>query len=140
MAAAYSQDLRNRVMAARDQGMATKQVAQLFQVSPAWVRRVMQRRREHGETQPRPRGGVTEVKIDLQHLRELVEQQPDATTAQLHQRLGCDCSPSAVGMALKRLGFSFKKRRSMRPNRIDRTSRTAANNGDNNNPTNPPVD
>jgi transposase len=118
MAVAYSQDLRDRVIAARERGLKTKQVANLFGVSSSWVRRVIQRKRDCGETAPRPRGGVTVIKIDLERLRELVSQQPDATTYQLHERLGIECSVSAVGMALKRLGLSFKKRRSMRPSRI----------------------
>ena len=122
MGAAYSQDLRDRVIAARDPGLRTKQVADLFHVSSSWVRRVMQRRRETGETTPRPRGGATVVKIDLNRLRQLVNEQPDATTKELHARLGVDCSVSAVDMALRRLGFSFKKRRSMRRSRIARTS------------------
>lgn len=130
MAVAYSQDLRDRVMAARDRGLKTKQVASLFGVSASWVRRVMQRRREHGETTPRPRGGVTVVKIDMARLRALVEQQPDATARQLHARLGIDCSVSAVDMALRRLGFTFKKRRCMLPNRIAPTSPNAVGNGD----------
>src|SRR5437764_7055673 len=121
MGAAYSQDLRDRIMAARDEGMATKRVAQLFRVSASWVRRVMQRRREHGQRSPRPRGGATVIKIDLDQLRQLVEQQPDATARQLHQRLGIQCSVSAVDMALRRMGLSFKKRRCMPPSRIDRT-------------------
>ena len=65
MGAAYSQDLRDRIIAARDRGLPSKQVADLFRVSCSWVRRVMQRKRECGETGPRPRGGVTIVKIDL---------------------------------------------------------------------------
>jgi len=111
MSVAYSQDLRDRVMAARDRGMATKEVADLFHVSPAWVRRVMQRRREHGQLSPRPRGGITVVKIDLDRLRQLVHDQPDATVKELHARLNISCSISAVDMALRRLGFTFKKRR-----------------------------
>jgi len=74
MGAAYSQDLRDRVLAARDRGLKTKAVADLFQVSCSWVRRVMQRRRENQETGPRPRGGATVIKIDLAKLRELVAQ------------------------------------------------------------------
>jgi len=110
MGAAYSQDFRDRVIAARERGMGTRRVADLFKVSEAWVRRVMQRLREHGETSPRPRGGATVVKIDLQRLRELVEQQPDATLRELHERLDVACSLSAVDKALRRLGFSFKKK------------------------------
>jgi transposase len=134
MGAAYSQDLRDRVIAARDRGMKTKQVADLFNVSPAWVRRVIQRLREQGETSPRPRGGVTVVKIDMDRLRELVEAQPEATVRELHQRLGVDCSVSAVDMALRRMNLSFKKRRSMPPNRIGPTSPSVANSGVTSNP------
>jgi transposase len=129
MAESYSQDLRLRVLGARDRGLKTRQVADLFCVSSSWVRRVVQRRREHGQTAPRPRGGATLLKIDLERLRQLVERQPDATTRELHQRLGVACCESAVGAALKRLGLSFKKRRSMRPSRTGPTSRNAASNG-----------
>ncbi len=130
MSAAYSNDLRDRVIAARDGGMKTKRVAELFRVSASWVRRVMQRRRECGETTPRPRGGATIVKIDLDRLRQLAQEQPDATARELHERLGIACSVSAVDMALRRLGLSFKKRRSMRPSRIGRMSRKNAGNGE----------
>jgi len=118
MGIAYSQDLRDRVIAARDRGLKTKPVASLFRVSASWVRRVMQRRRQTGETTPRPRGGATVVKIDLDRLRQLVHEQPDATARELHQRLGIDCSVSAVDRALRRAGLSFKKRRSTPPSRI----------------------
>ena len=121
MSAAYSQDLRDRIIAARDDGMPTKRVAQLFRVSPSWVRRVMQRRREHGQRSPRPRGGATVIKIDLDQLRQLVQQQPDATARQLHARLGIACSVSAVDMALRRMGLSFKKRRCTPPSRTGLT-------------------
>jgi transposase len=129
MGASYSQDLRDRVLGARDRGLKTKQVADLFSVSASWVRRVMQRRREHGQTAPRPRGGVTVVKIDMERLRQLVHEQPDATTRELHGRLGIACSESAVGMALKRLGLSFKKRRSMQPSRTGLMSPRDASSG-----------
>jgi transposase len=130
MGAAYSQDLRDRIIAARDGGRKTNEVAKLFQVSASWVRRVMQRRRECGETRPRPRGGATIVKIDLDRLRELVAQQPDATVRELHQRLGIACSVSAVDMALRRAGLSVKKSRCTPPSRIGRTSRPSAGNGE----------
>jgi transposase len=117
MGAAYPQALRDRVLAACDRGMKTKQVADLFDVSSSWVRRIKQRRREHGETAPRPCGGATVIKIDLDRLAQLVRKHPDATIKELHARLGADCVESAVGVALKRLGFTFKKRQSMRRNR-----------------------
>lgn len=129
MGVAHSQDLRDRVLAAYDRGMQTKQIAEVFAVSPAWARRVKQRRREQGETTPRLRGGLTVVKIDMGRLRELVHAQPDATTSELHARRRIDCSESAVGMALRRLNLSFKKRRSTPRSRTARTSPSAASRG-----------
>jgi transposase len=111
MARPYTQELRDRVFAAYDRGMKTKQIATIFQVSSAWARRIKQRRRETGETRPRPMGGATVIKIDLQRLRQLVEEQPDATIVELHRRLGADCCLSAVGFALQRLDLTFKKKR-----------------------------
>lgn len=121
MASPYSQDLRDRVLGAYDRGMKTKQIAGTFAVSPAWARGIKQRRRQTGETGPRPMGGATLVKIDRARLAELVKQQPDATLRELRERLGVVCVESAISMALKKLGLSFKKRRSTRRSRTART-------------------
>ena len=118
MAKTYSQDLRDRVLAAYDRGMKTKQIAETFAVSRAWARRVRQCRRETGRTTALPRGGATIIKIDMQRLAELVQEQPDATLLELRDRLGVECTESAICLALKRLGLTFKKSRSMPPNKI----------------------
>lgn len=117
MAAPYSQDLRDRVLAAYDRGMTTHDIAQTFLVSPAWARAVRQRRRQTGETSARPMGGATVIKINPERLAELVRAQPDATLQELRARLGVKCAISAVSAAIKRLGLSFKKRRSTRRSR-----------------------
>ena len=140
MAKTYSQDLRDRVLAAYDRGMKTKQIAETFAVSRAWARRVRQCRRETGRTTALPRGGATIIKIDMQRLAELVQEQPDATMLELRDRLGVECTESAICLALKRLvhgadegGFgldlTFKKRRSMRPSKIDPMSPNVGWNG-----------
>jgi transposase len=129
MGAPYAQDLRDRVLRAYDHGMKTKQIADVFAVSAAWARRIKQRRRETGETTPRSMGGATVVKIDMQQLAVLVREQPDATAKELQQRLGSDCCESSIYVALKRLGFTFKKRRSMPQNKIVRTSLSGVSNG-----------
>ena len=129
MGAPYSQDLRDRVFAACDRGMKTKQVADLFQVCSSWVRRIKQRRRQTGETTPRPMGGATVVKIDSQRLAELVGQKPDATLRELREMLGVACVESAVFMALKRLKLPLKKSRFTRPSRTGRTSPSGGRNG-----------
>ena len=137
MGAAYSQDLRDRVLAARDRGLPTKRVADLFAVSASWVRRVVQRRREHRETGPRPRGGATRVKIDPRRLRALALEHPDATARELHGLLGIACSVSAVDAALRRGGLTYKKRRSAPPSRTGPTWPSAARPGSKPSPAGP---
>ena len=125
----YSIDLRAKVLAAYDRGMKTQEIAETFSVSKAWARRVKQRRRENGELAPRPRVGKHPVKIDRGRLGALVREQPDATLAELRDRLGIECSISAIWSALRGLGLSFKKRRSTPRNKIARTSRSSARSG-----------
>ena len=133
MAKPLPQELRDRVLAAYDRGMQTKQIAQVFLVSPAWARRVKQRRRETGRTGALPMGGVTVVKVPMDALRALAERQPDATVNELHARLGVAgvaCSASAVDRALRRLGLSFKKRRCARRSRTGPTLPNDARGGE----------
>jgi transposase len=138
MPASYSQDLRDRVLAAADRGMPTKQIAETFAVSRAWVRGIKQRRRETGETTPRKVGSPGVPRIDRGVLAELVAQQPDATGPELRDRLaertGVSVTDSAVYATLKKLGLSYKKRRSTPPSRTARMSRSDAPSGKNTNP------
>lgn len=129
MPAPYSQDLRERILAAYERGMKTKQIADVFKVSRAWTRRVKQRRRETGETRPRKQGNPGVIKVDRTRLEQLVRAHPDATLAELRNRLGVPCATSTICMALKELGLSFKKRRSMLRNGTVRTSSNGGPNG-----------
>src|SRR5215212_4176940 len=112
---AYSMDLRKRVLAACDGGNATKQVARLFDVSPAWVRRLKQRRRELNTIAPLPRRYGPNPKLTAEHrarLRAAVKQTPDATLAQLKETLQLSASIPTICRALAALGLSLKKSRS----------------------------
>ena len=122
MATPYSQDLRDRVLRAYDRGMPTKQIAETFDVSRSWARRVKQRRNETGETTHRPMGGPGVTIVDREQLALFVRQHPDATLAELRELLGVDCALSTLCKALKKMGFTFKKKRSTRPSRTARTS------------------
>jgi DNA-binding PucR family transcriptional regulator len=62
------------VLAACDAGQKTKAVAVRFGVSPAWVRRLKQHRRERdGDIAPRTGGGSRGRKIDRDRLAALVQ-------------------------------------------------------------------
>jgi len=129
MAGAYSNDLRERVLAAYDRGVKTKVIAGMFRVSPAWARRIKQCRRETGRTRPLPTGGKRPRKIDPALLAELVAQQPDATLKELRDRLGVHCALSSVWTALDKLRLSFKKSRFTRPSRTGRMLPSAVRSG-----------
>jgi len=126
MSEAYSMDLRQRVIADCDGGLNTKAVAAKYSVSPAWVRRLKQHRRERGDIVPRTGGGSRGCKFDRQVLAKLVTDQPDATLVELRDRLGVKVSPWAICKALRQLGLSFKKRRSTPPNRTGLMSPSVA--------------
>ncbi len=122
MTQSYSMDLRQRVIADCDGGLGTKAVAAKYSVSPAWVRRLKQHRRERGDIVPRTGGGSRGRKFDRQVLMQLVTQQPDATLTELRDRLGVKVSIWAISKALHQLGLSFKKRLSTPPSRTAPTS------------------
>ncbi len=112
---AYSQDLRKRVLAACDAGKRTKEVARLFEVSPAWVRRLKQRRREFNTIAPLPKKNGPDPKLTPRHraaLRDAVEEQPDITLVELKHKLKLPASVPTICRALRALGLSFKKSRS----------------------------
>jgi len=110
--AAYSMDLRDRVLADRDAGLSTEEVAERYHVSVAWVNRLLQRRQETGgEIGPRPQ---TKFRSRLladheQRLRALVDATPDQTLLELRTTLKTSASVSTIWRALVRLGFTFKK-------------------------------
>jgi transposase len=106
----YSLDLRRRVLEDCDAGMETSEVASMYDVSPAWVRRLKQRRRQTGEVAGRPRGGARRRVIDERKLTEAVEAKPDATLAELRDKLGLSCSLSGLCVALQRLKITLKKK------------------------------
>ena len=106
---AYSMDLRQRVIDDCDAGVGTQAVAEKYSVSPAWVRRLKQHRRERGDIRPRTGTGRPRI-IDDTQLARLVDQQPDATLVELRDRLGVAVTPQAISKALRRLKLTFKKR------------------------------
>ena len=60
---------------------------------------------------------------------ELVVHLPVASALVFHARLGVDCSVSAVDDALRRLGLTYKKRRSTPPSKTGPTSPRNASGG-----------
>jgi transposase len=105
-------DLRKRVVGARDGGQKSQEVAERFEVSASWVRRLMQRRRETGEIGARQgkRGPKPKLAGYVQQMRGLVRQHPDATLRELCEQLPVKVSVSTLWSALNRLELTLKKK------------------------------
>jgi transposase len=111
---AYSNDLRERIVVAVERGdCPLRQLAHLFSVSVAFIVRLLQRKRRTGSVRPEPHAGGPTPKLDAAaraRLLDLVRQQPDATLAELRERLGVACSLMTIARALKRRRITRKKK------------------------------
>ena len=103
-----------RVLADYDAGMGNDAVARKYRVSSRWVYKLRRQRDETGDIAPR-RGKTGPKPALAEHgkqLEQLVDQQPDATLAELRDRLGqlgVSVSQSTVWKMLKQLGLTRKK-------------------------------
>lgn len=117
-------DFRRAVARAFDRSGSSSEVAEQFGCSESWVRRLMQRRRESGSLEPKPRGTPNNNKLDAddeQQLRQLIARTPDMTLGELAAALDKKVSVPTVWRATQRLNLPLKKSPSTPPSRIGRT-------------------
>jgi transposase len=115
---AYSDDLRQRVIAAVDDGMPRDDVARLFQIAVPTIKRWLKRRRETGSLAVLPRPGAPSVKMAALRtgLLPQLEAHPDATLEEhcrrWEQAHGMVVSPSTISRVITHdLGWTRKKSR-----------------------------
>lgn len=113
---AYSQDLRERVLRAVDQGYRRDDIIKMFGVSRATIKRYLKARRETGEVKAKPHPGRPPKKFAPleEGLVAQLEKHDDATL-EMHCQLwqeqhGVLVSPSTMSRAIKRVGWTRKKR------------------------------
>ena len=111
MAAPYSMDLRKRVAKAWDESGDADEIAATFQVSRAWVHRLIQRRRETGTIAPRKPTKFRSRVLAGQEVRlaALITARPDATLAELREALPTTAALSTLWLEIDRLGLTVKK-------------------------------
>jgi transposase len=129
----YSQDLRDRIIQALEAGTATQRaIAARFCVSTAFVEKLWHRWRRSKSSAAKPHAGGRQsaLKDHLELLRSEVATQPDATLADLRERLvaaqGPRVSTATICRALQRLNLPLKKSRSMPRNGTRNASRRSA--------------
>ena len=113
----YSQDLRERVFAAADEGEPVGRVATMLRVSVSYVSKVPSRRRLTGQTQARPQRCHVVPKLSGLYpaIEAQVSRRPDATIAELRAWLlethRVSASAGLMNKTLAALDLTFKKTR-----------------------------
>lgn len=112
---AYSEDLRERVVRAVDQGKSRKEIVNLFGVSLATLKRYLKQRRETGSLKPkaipgRPAKKRLHVQMDLE---AQLQASPDVSLERhcelWEQAHGLRVSPRTMSRAIKGLDWTRKK-------------------------------
>ena len=124
---AYSIDLREKVLRAVDQGYPREEIINLLGVSRATIKRYVKQRRETGSVAPKAIPGRTPQK--LAHLQaDLAAQLQAHDDLRLEdqcrifeQTHGVHVSTSTMSEAIKRIGWTRKKRRWVPVNAVSKS-------------------
>jgi transposase len=111
----YSDDLRERVVAAIESGDTREEVAELYNMALSTVGGFIKRKRETGSVSPGKFGGYKTFSLEphTDLVKELVAEQPDRTLAELRDRLAKEqvtVSQSAISRFLHHINLTFKKK------------------------------
>lgn len=112
---AYGVQLRERIVAAREDGHSAQEVAKWFKVSKRSVERFWKDYKQTGSVTPKQRGGYRHSCLEAYAgtLRRWIAQQPDLTLHELQERcrkeLHVRIGITALWQQLDKLGLSFKK-------------------------------
>ena len=111
----YSNDLRERVVAAIEAGHTRVEVAELYSMALSTVGGFIKRKRETGSVRPDKFGGYKTFALEdhTARVKELVAEQPDSTLAELQVRLAkenVNVSQSAIFRFLHHINMTFKKK------------------------------
>jgi transposase len=112
MAAPYSNDLREKVMAALDRGEKKSHISQMFNISRDTIDRWLKRREATGSVQAvqgYQRGHSHRIK-DWEEFRAFAQHYGDKTQTEMAQLWQGDISERTMSRALARLGWTRKKR------------------------------
>lgn len=125
MAAAYSEDLREKVIAAIDRGEKKSQVSRMFSISRDTIDRWLQRRHSTGTLKATSgyQQGHSHRISDWDEFGAFAHKYGDKTQAQMAQLWPGKMSKRTMARALARIGWTRKKRlmaieTGMKPNEL----------------------
>ncbi len=129
---AYPIEFRVLVAEAYDECGSSIEVAEQYNCSESWVRRLIQRRQATGSLEPLTPKRPDTRKLDdddLARLRGLIADKPDMTLGELAEALGHKASVPTVWRATQALGLPLKKRPSTPASRTAPTSKRRGTTG-----------
>jgi transposase len=110
--------LRQRIVTAREEdGQSMGQIAERFKIPKGTVQRVLERYRDFGSVEPKPQNPGRKSAFtadDLARLEADVLAHPDGTLAEFRERSNVNVSVVSFHNAIKKLGFTRKKKRYVR--------------------------
>lgn len=112
MPKAYSQDLREKAIAAIDRGVPKREVIQMFSISRDSLDRWLKRRKATGNVQAiqNYQQGHSHRIVDWEAFRAFVKLHGDRTQAELAELWHDRVSSRTISRALARIGLTRKKR------------------------------
>jgi transposase len=123
---AYPLEFRILVAAAYDECGSSIEVAEMYDCSESWVRRLIQRREATGSLEPLVPKRQKKRKLDeddLDQLRQLIFKQPDMTLGELAEALHHKASVPTIWRATQALDLPLKKKLNTPRSRIGRMSK-----------------
>ncbi len=134
--AAYSLDLRQRIVDAVELGVESKRkIAEMFGVHESFIYKLLRQKRQRGDIAPLPHGGGQTAILTHDHLlklTDLVANTPDATLDELRAEMKktsrVEASISTIWRGLQALGLARKKSPNSLPKLIRRSAPRSARN------------
>jgi transposase len=129
---AYSIDLRAKVLRAVDQGYPREEIVKLLGVSRATIKRYLKQRRETGTVAPKAIPGRPPKKLGPLQVELVAQLQAhDDLRLEDHCRLweqthGVQVSTATMSRAIKRVGWTRKKRRWQPANAVSKSELVGA--------------
>ncbi len=125
MPAPYSDDLRQKVLDAIDQGHRKSQISKLFNISRNTIDLWLKRREQSGgiAAKRQYRRGPQPKIADLEEFRAFAEQHGHLTQQAMAEQWRTPVSDRTIGKALERIGFTRKKRRMATANEMNSDGR-----------------
>lgn len=109
---AYSNDLRKRIIAARNNGDKINDIAERFSVSVRFIYSLLRLFRMTGSYEAKKNSGGAPRKIsseDEEKIRQFIEEKPDLTLEEIKEQGNLEVSVSTIHRAIKRMKITLKK-------------------------------